>query len=361
MTEDIRIRPFEWNELGAYSRFAERAFHRGYQSEESYLRWLYDENPVAPARWGFHVACVSGNIVGCVHRLGLEWLVRGESTVVPAIHNLMVEERYRKGAGLMLILASTSGCRHAFVPGVGPELSPVYEKLGYQQVDTTWFREVLAPIRGAASIISNRALGPREFRLSVGRLRVAAQLAGGRFSIDDRPSDSLLGEIAARMNEEPTVDASPAYSADVLRWRFFHPLGPRHILIHSRVNPGDLFAVVSLGERNGAILARCVSFRAGDSEGMKSLLLRCRVAAVVAGAHILQIDCAPSPISGLLRRSGARTRGDAPKSFFFHRRRREAFSSYRFTGLVGDFGLEAIKTRSLRQGISREPRAGSNR
>ena len=79
-------------------------------------------------------------------------------------------------------------------------------------------------------------------------------------------------ELAEALTVKPSAKTYPDWDMDSFRWRFFHELGPRNILFLGRRNGKTSGrAVVSLGLKDGVVVARIVDLVFEESECLDAL------------------------------------------------------------------------------------------
>jgi len=341
MEMKVKWRPFLPEQLGAYLAFAREQFgEHAYQAKPAYLEWLYEENPEAKAGYeGFLVGTNDQQeVVGCIHKLYQRWHWNGKSVVFPAIHNLAVHPDYRGGLGSLLILSSLRGEEMAFVPGVASDQTPVYERLKFHKLAAHWYRSPVHLARGAFRIARHKVRpGPnREIDLE----KTAAQLnRKERKGIQHEifPNDETLKELLASVERRrPAV--YPEWNLKSFRWRFFHPKGPRHLLLRAGLED---FAILSVGNHRGSVVARLNFVCLGDKPAAEKLLSAARSAARASADFLLGYSADPKT-NALFEQAGWRTFGSQASSFLYSRLGMPESSDWGVGAEAGDFGFEAI-------------------
>jgi len=350
---------YEGKYQASYAQFAKDQFGvNSYQASENYIEWLYEKNPAGADRSrdfiiGVFENCDTGEqeVVGCIHKMKLPWNVHGSTQMVPAIHNLMVAAEHRSGLGVMLIIASFKDAQHALIPSTDGRLAAAYQKLGCQKIKTAWFRKVLRPIHGCLQMglhkILNQTATAKHFSSSEGDIQ-------GEFGLETRftskPSTLFLEQIASALNkpaeceeEDQNDKATPVWTADLVHWRFFHSLGPKHLFVYKTAgeNFAD-FAILSLGPRRGLNVARVIAARANSQNGFIDVIKAASKISKRFGAHVLLTFCADPELIPIFRQSGWSEVSEPASTFIYHKKKKELFSSCAFMGSAGDFGFEAI-------------------
>ena len=204
--KSISIRPLQSDDLGPYRRFCDELFGRdAYQGRTTYLDWLYEDNPVGRGLDDCLIATEpSGAIVGCIHRLRLPWQIEGRVAVIPSLHNLMIAEAFRGGAGFFLLTRAVKGESHALIPGVTGPLAQAYVRMGYQRLDTRWYRRVVRTDRAVAQTLLHR-LG----RSRPGHLR-SERITGSTSGlvVTASPDDVTAAEVALQRSTKTRGAAS---------------------------------------------------------------------------------------------------------------------------------------------------------
>ena len=202
----------------------------------------------------------------------LNWNYRGNIVEVPAFHNYMVDPDFRHAAGFFLLMKALSNEQHALMPGTGRVTSEIYEKLGFQEAKTSWYLKILRPIHGAF-IMSARKFLSRPFRARYFDSPRLEETSSSGFSVTLSPTDDLLEQLVGAMNSHEPEVAAPLWTVEQLKWRFFHSLGPRHLLIYED-SPRTIrsFAILSLGPRRGLNLGRIVELNAASVDSLSTLV-----------------------------------------------------------------------------------------
>ncbi len=324
--------------LDSYRRFAEEQYGRGcYQGLKEYLDWLYRWNPSAIGYDDFLVGVIGeSEVVGCIHRMRLPWLIDGKECFCPTLHNLAVRPEYRFGTGFWLLKKSLHLQEHALIPGVVPPLSEAYRHMQCQPVPSRWFRRVTKKFSGALTLGLSRATGgvlqPRRYFGTEVR-----EVEGCRLTMD--PGCDQLERLAASLNRSAMRD-QVRWDRELVKWRFFHRPGPRHALVESAGDP-EAQAVVSLGPRSGVTVGRIVVLveawiRMG-TPGIQTLsrILRRN------GAHVVLAMTTRDDVASLLAQARFAEYPTQPETYLFHRDRR--FTQQSVVGSeMTDIGLESI-------------------
>ena len=119
-----------------------------------------------------------------------------------------------------------------------------------------------------------------------------------------------------------------AWTQEGLRWRFFSPTGPRHLLLLR----GEDWAILSVGRRSGVTVARLMELGGDDSGFMKPIL----AAASAMGAGVALAHSTQAAFRARLLAAGWRERKDPPSSFV------QGVDKLAASAAVGDVGFEAF-------------------
>jgi hypothetical protein len=333
----ISIRPLQSDDGEPYRRFCEELFGRdAYQGRSTYLDWLYEDNPVARGLDDCLVATdPSGAIVGCIHRLRLPWQIEGRVAIIPSLHNLMIAEAFRGGAGFFMLTRAVKGESHALIPGVTGPLAQAYARMGYQRLDTRWYRRVVRTDRAVAQTLLHRLGRSRSGRLR--SERIARSTSG--LVVTASPDDVTVAEVAAALNENAGSGIGVAHvdwSAELVQWRFFAPRGPRHVLARDLVD--GAFAIVSVGPRHGVTVARILAW--SPIVLSSGFLARLGRMAVGLGASVLLAYDARPNGAETLSIAGLQPMRSPPMSFLYSRDKRPL--TIDLDGGGTDLGFEAL-------------------
>jgi hypothetical protein len=325
--------------------FAGRVYGRNaHQAMASFYQWEYTENPNCPNGLGSMIVAVDGSqqVVGFINRVYLTWDVRGEQVTIPALVDFAVDDAHRQGGvGLRLILKSTSDLGHAFINGSNPNSAPVFRSLKYQELEGgQWFRKILSPLRGGLRYALHKIGGG----VPASPLRFA-QWASSTAHLSAAPDDALLRQLANLLNDGP-AQVKPFWTVETLRWRFFHPLGPRHLLIHRSFSDGTMSAalLISCGPVRGLNACRVIAHGCTDPQQFRDLLSEALRMAEGSGVDVFFAFTFERSEADVLAAMGFAEQPRTPNAFFFHKRRKDAelFRSVLVQGAASDLGFEAV-------------------
>lgn len=339
----IRFVPFEGERTAEYCMFASESWGAGaYQAKPAYLDWLYRENPSAGGEPDFLLAVTeAGQLVGAVHRMNLPWNLDGRIETVPAAHNLYVREHYRTGTGLYLLLAMMKNQDHVFCPSQVPPLADTLDRLRWQEATVRWYRRILSPTAAALRLARNRLPGGQPPRMTAAAIAPAPRNLGAGIQATVTPSEGTIGELSRAMRERLAgVREKPHWTPELVHWRFFHPIGPKHLLVHDR---DGQFLILSLGRRHGLNTSRIIDGSCASPEKMALMVQKTEKFLSRHGVHVLLGFSSDHQLQSALECAGWRPlTGHTRRTFFYHRDKSARFTRYAFNASAGDFGFEAF-------------------
>jgi hypothetical protein len=144
----------------------------------------------------------------------------------------------------------------------------IYEKLGVPPVQVTWLYKLLSVARG----VGQKTFGWPVQTPPALRNPVVAQ-SDYEVTASLSPADE---EILEALSLCPAARSFPAYDLPAFRWRFFHPLGPKNVLLLAR-RRGEVAgrAVLSIGLRRGLVIACIVELLANEEPSLSLLVAGC--------------------------------------------------------------------------------------
>lgn len=340
----VRFIPFEPKRKDEYLQFARESWgESAYQGKPAYLDWLYRENPAADGEEPDFLLAVTekGELAGAIHRMNLPWNLNGTIETVPAAHNLYVSEEYRTGTGLYLLLAMMKNRNHVFCPSQVPPLADTLDKLKWQEASVRWYRRILSPTLAALRLARSRFPGGRPPRLSAATLAPVTRNLGAGVEATVSPDAETIEHLSRAMRErQADFRERPHWTPEIVQWRFFHPIGPRHLLVH---DDSGQYLILSLGQRHGLNTSRVIDGSSGSPEKMALLVRRAEKFLSRQGVHVLLAFSADAQLQSALDGAGWRPLGShTRKTFFYHRNKSTRFTRYAFNASAGDFGFEAF-------------------
>lgn len=265
------------NEESAYLEFARVAWgNNSPQADPLFLAWFYKENPNTLGIERDLLVLVDGNkIVGAHHRMRVPWRINSKRLVVPSVHDLFVFSSHRtvgKGqrlvpTGVEVMLAALERETYVALFGLTDLVDKVYERMRVPSVEMFWLEKIRSRAKAGAQMVASRLGWPIRVGREISR-RITKALDFEVLRIVDPAPDELVEALTVT----PAVQAYPDWDLPSYRWRFFHELGPRNILLLARRNrrPSGR-AVISVGLRHGVIVARVVELVFQDTECLDAL------------------------------------------------------------------------------------------
>ena len=336
---------FQDSLLSNYQKFARYNYgKKAYQAKENYINWLYKENPLSVIKEDFLVGISNQRktVVGCIHKMRMHWRYESKVISVPAFHNLMVDKEYRYGTGFILVMAATKNENYALMPGVIQPFTEFYNTLKYQKVSAMWYRKFIKPLSGSIAFFQNKLFNysTKENYFYDSKLN---GISTQNFKTIISPSDDLLEQLVDVLNVNNTKICSPYWTIEQLRWRFFHPLGPKHMLIYENFSETiKNFAILSMGPRHGMNMCRILLLESVSAKSLELLLSAIFSVIKKNGGHIVHLFCADKMMNNKLKEVNWNPMENSPDTYFFHKDKKNTFKHYSFTGGSGDFGFEAI-------------------
>jgi hypothetical protein len=344
--ESLRLEPYDDAMFDAYASFARSQYGaHAYQATRRYLGWLYDENPASSKGRADFILCRQGRtVVGCIHKLRLRWRAKGETVEIPTLHNWMMAPEHRKGVGTLLLTGACRGESHALIPGAAGDLAAIYRQLRFEELPLSWYRRVLTPIRGGIRYLVTRGGKLRLFSpFRYDHWDGAPNGAHDEIIVEADPRPEVIETLAATARGGEDEAVRPEWTAESFRWRFFHPRGPRHLLLRHAGDPRS-FLVLGAGDHRGLVAGRVVDVFYSSFEAFRALLRRAQSVLRRLGAHVMVIYSGDRRLDEMLSRVGLRPDSTRQAAFFFHGSPRQRFGTVGFRGSAIDFGLEAILT-----------------
>jgi hypothetical protein len=327
------------------------AFHRSmfgpnsYQSTSAYLHWLYRDNSFNDGEPPCFVLCAEdGMIIGCIHTMVLRTASVANDFKIHSLQNLVVDVQHRSGAGMILVKRALKGADVVIFPGVGGSLARAYRAMKYHEISSFWGRKLLRPIGSAFGILANklgRARHPFELQLEGVALGESTGL-----KIEALPVMETLETLAIALVERDRRAGSlpVAWDAASLRWRFFSPNGPIHILFMS--GSSHEFSIVSVGLRRNVRVARLMENGHGCSLAFMKAVFR---ALQAIGAEMLLVYTGQDVEKQMFLKLGVSEIPRGPRTFVVEDKRCNLSFTKITTGAT-DLGFEAFMTKRSAEG-----------
>lgn len=230
--------------------------NHSYQHLPRYLEWLYQANPAGRGPSDCLVARQDGEIVGCMHRMILPLGGADGPRTLGVLHNHFVSDAVRSGPGVLLLRRALKDVDIGFAPGVQAPLDQVYRRLGFAEHAGFWLIRTLRPVAGGIQMVRSRLGMSKAVRIDAGRLD--ERVAG--VEVTASPNASDLDRLCQAMRDGSPAHAGVEWTPELVRWRYFDPIGPRHLLLRS----GETMAVIAVGMRRGLRVGRLLELHGAD-------------------------------------------------------------------------------------------------
>jgi hypothetical protein len=254
----IKFEKLAVKEFGRIEAFHLRVYgSSSYQASVNYLQWLYVDNPFQDNDPTCLTAVTEdGTVVGCIHVMCLGAEHHEQRLRIHSLQNLIVDEDYRSGMGILMVKQAMKAADITIFPGVAPALSNAYKAMKYPEVKSFWGRKVLRPVGVVWGLLGER-FGFHRQELQIMRHSIE-RVGRGAIEILVYPDDGILTALAAAMiARDRALQTTPIlWTAQTLRWRFFSSRGPFHLLFVSADR--QYFCIASLGLRRNVRVSRLV-------------------------------------------------------------------------------------------------------
>ena len=344
----VTIVPGSAGYLESLFSFARLEYGRSsHQTLASFYNWQYERNPNCPDGLAGLLLAVdeANNVVGFINRTFMEWSINGEIMIIPTLSDLAVKTTYRTGgAGLRLILKATSNCAHAFVNGSNANSTPLFHSLGYQSLDgARWLKKILNPIWGGFRYGWHKLQGglPKPHQLFAQNRHPDACNIRTYFA---PPADTLKQLTEFLNGSEQKIKQH--WTIESVRWRFFDPSGPTHLLLIEDNAKGTIInaMVISVGPTRGINVCRLVAHRSQSISDFHKMLEYSVKVAKVSGVDAFFAFSFDQLEVQAIGSAGFTDAKQSPGTFFYHKRKKDAesFRNVLVQGAGSDYGFEAI-------------------
>jgi Acetyltransferase (GNAT) domain len=342
----IECRGMTADEKPAYLQFARKAWGTDWpQAEPSFLAWLYKENPNTQGMERDLLVLVDdGRIVGSHHRMRVPWRVNGNRFIVPSLHDLAVLPEYRKPAGdqglvppgLKIMFAALEKEAHVGLFGMTDVADKIYERLHVPDTKLFWLEKIRSRIKAGLQLTTSRlGMNPR-ISPPVGRGTSRSQ--DYEIARIPNPADE---EIAEALSVKPSPQTHPDWDLESYRWRFFHKLGPRNLLLIARRNSTPVGrAVISLGLKSGIFVGRVVDLAFQEENCLQVLVNEIGQTFSHLNAPVCLAVTSSQQVADRFRASGWKYRKQSGGSRWFSGRGTERPQDFWICGGAWDFGCD---------------------
>lgn len=347
VTPKVVCRCIEPKEEAAYLEFARAAWgNKSLQADQSFLAWLYKENPNTRGMERDLLVLVDGNkIVGAFHRMRIPWRIDGKRLIVPSVHDLFVSSSHRtvRGEqclvppGVQVMLAALERETHVALFGLGEVADKIYERMRNPAVRVFWLEKIRSRANAATQMVASRlGLSVRSGRQISRRITRTSDFEVLRI-VDPTPD-----ELVEALTITPRAQTHPDWDLASYQWRFFHELGPRNILLLARRNRTlSGRAVVSVGLKNGVSVARVVELVFQDAQCLDALSQEIEETISSMGVPVCLAVTSSSDVAECLRRTGWDFRKKAIGARWFTQRGEIRPEGFWICGGAWDYGCDA--------------------
>jgi len=157
-----------------------------------------------------------------------------------------------------------------------------------------------------------------------------------------RIADPAPDEIIEALTITPQAQTYPDWDLTSYHWRFFHELGPQNILLLARRN-GRLAgrAIVSLGVRNGVIVARVVELVFDGADCLDALLEEIEQTLSYMRVPVCLTVTSSQEVAERFRRAGWEYRRGAIGARWFTQKGEVPPRDFSISGGAWDYGCDA--------------------
>jgi hypothetical protein len=332
-------------EQEAYLEFARKAWgSNSPQADPLRLQWLA-ANPNTLGRERDLLVLAKGKtIVGAHQRMRVPWSINGQTVPVPSLHDLFVLPDHRQDPGqggllppsVELILAALEDENHVALFGMTETADGIYERMRVPSLKVFWL-EKIPNMLGLVAQMAATYLG-RTHRNGGSAARTCTRHGHDVSRIPFPTTDELVEVLALK----PKAQTYPDWNVESYKWRFFHELGPRNVLLVAR-RAGRLLgrAIVSLGVRRGCVVARIVELLYDDGETLKALFEEIESLSSDSRATVCLAVTSSAEAAEEMIKFGWRQRKASLGARWFTRRGQVRPDGFWICGGAWDFGCDA--------------------
>lgn len=311
----IEYRKYKSGDYKSYAKFCSYNFGRKkHQFNSWYINWLYGESDKS-----FLVAVSKGEIVGIIHNFKAPVCINGKTRIVTVLHDLMVDKKYRNGAGFFLIKEGLYSDEFVVLPGSVGRLSRAYGRLGSKPFKSFWYKKYQIPRK----IFTTNKLKD---------ITVYQRLA--------RKQGLLFGHNKEKRNDFIKIALKKFnhnyYYMEYLKWRFMDENSPLTFFVADEAKKNSVLFIIG---KRGLISYARVFYVNVDSEAAKTNLLKfIDNYSLDMGIPIILYTSFESPPSDKLR---YKEYSEAPVSYVFSRNKKLEFSTV-VPSFCSDLGFDGI-------------------
>ena len=219
----IEYRKYQASDYESYAVFCADNFGKNnYQLNRSYIEWLYSDSNSF-----FSVAVCENKIVGIMHNFQAPVLINDKPKNIMVLHDLMVDKKYRGGAGFHLMQSGLKSDEYVVLPGSVDRLSRAYGRLGSKSFDSFWYRKFQIP----KSFFTLKKLK------DLNKYQNLAKTKNLLFGHNKESNDNFLTKALKKYNN---TDFFSSY----FEWRFFNKNSPLTFYVADEISENTALFVV---------------------------------------------------------------------------------------------------------------------
>ena len=237
-----------------------------YQKKDSFIKWMFEENPYSRDYSNFLLAILNSKIVGCIHLMPLKYRININDTKkefkIPTLSNLMIDKDYRKGEGFIILQHVFSTNKSFFIPGAIGKISQTYKNLNFTKIESYWYYKIIyVNFYKLLKIFFSNKLNISALYKTVNKLKTE------KINIFTQYNSEIYKSIKYFTNDEKIF---PEINDVFLKWRLFHKNGPVNIVLKMKENNSIL--ILSVGFRKKIPITRIFFSRYETLSDYDSLL-----------------------------------------------------------------------------------------
>ena len=315
LNEVIDYREYNASDYESYAKFCEENFgKKNYQLNRSYLDWLYKDTDRS-----FTVAISGGEVIGIIHNFKAPIAFNDGYKLVTVLHDLMVDNKHRAGAGFHLMQKGLYSDDYVVLPGSVGRLSRAYGRLGSKSFNSFWYKKFQMP-RGFFSLRKVKNLL---------KYKELAKKQGLLFGNSIESKDEF---IESALNKFCDIESYVNY----FKWRFFDKSAPLTFYVADENKKNSALFVI--GKRGRLPYVR-IFYVNTQSEIVLSDILKfiSKIAGKIGVPVLLYTSFESAPPSSLNYKSYA----EIPISYIYSKKKDYDFST-EVPSFCSDIGFDGV-------------------